>query len=480
MRSLYHIAVPDSIYYRRPVKPRFVRPRIAALLVAILTAAVAAALYRTCVFSQFEPIRTDVVSTKLQSSGHVVSVSLPDLSDVRGQTAELGVRLQNTLLVPRRIGVLRAGFPPEPFVLPPSGAINWDIRLPSEVVRALDAEMGERARTLEFTGDADGWAVTAVEIRNYHARVGDPLKLVVLAKGPGSFAPGAGFLPVTLLVCVLAIVNALEPKPARTSMRLIVSGVAFSAFLLSLVCLLLPAFSAYRVLLSPSTFLLLAAGLFAPGVLHAGARWVAGIPSGLRSSGTLAAVAGNVALAARYWKRHELTFERGAMVFGLSAIAIAQPVFEVVSNSPEFFAARGTTAATALAAVVVICAGVPAVLLGIERAIRTVSPRAATAFYGLTVGGLVGGHPDADRPAEQPCRATVGRPGRWSRCCCGSPRRSKPRRPPVPHGPCARRSCRSCAVCLRPGRQTEFSAIGIGGRCADDRTDAANRVRDIR
>ena len=373
MRSLYHIAVPDSIYYRRPVKPRFVRPRIADLLVAILTAAVAAALYRTCVFSQFEPIRTDVVSTKLQSSGHVVSVALPDLSNVRGQTAELGVRLQNTLLVPRRIGVLRAGFPPEPIVLPPSGAISWDILLPSEVVRALDAEVGEGARTLEFTGDADGWAVTAVEIRNYHARVGDPLKLVVLAKGPGSHTPGTGFLSITLLVCVLAIVNALEPKPARTSLRLVVNGLAFSAFLLSLVCLLLPAFSAHRVLLSPFTFLLLAAGLFAPGVLHAGARWVAGT---------------NVALAARYWKRHELTFERGAMVFGLSAIAIAQPVFEVVSNSPEFFAARGTTAATVLAAVVAICAGVPAVLLGIERAIRTVSPRAATAFYGLTLAVL--------------------------------------------------------------------------------------------
>ncbi len=387
-RPLYHIAVPYSIYYRRPVKPRLVRPWIADLLVAILTAAVAAALYRTCVFSQFEPIRADVVSARLQSSGHVVSVALPDLSILRGQTAELGVRLQNTLLVPRRIGVLRAGFPPEPLVLPPSSAIGWDIVLPAEVIRALDREGGERARTLEFTGDADGWTITGVEIRNYHARVGDPLKLVVLAKGPAAHAPGTGFLPVTLLLCVLAIVNALEPKPARPSLRLVASALAWSAFVLSLICLLLPAFSAYRVLLSPSTFLLLAAGLFAPGVLHAGARWVATIPSGLRRSGTLAALAGNVARAARYWKRHELTFERGAMVSGLSAIAIAQPVFEVVSNSPEFFAARGTTAATAVAAVVVICAGVPAVLLGIERAIRMVSPRAANAFYGITLAVL--------------------------------------------------------------------------------------------
>src|SRR5690349_18955937 len=88
------------------------------------------------------------------------------------------------------------------------------------------------------------------------------------------------------------------------------------------------------------------------------------------------------------WKRHETTFERSAVLLGVSALAIAQPIFEVVSNSPEFFAARGTTAATAVAAVLVICFGLPLALLGIERAIRVVSALAAGIFFGVILAVL--------------------------------------------------------------------------------------------
>jgi len=95
-----------------------------------------------------------------------------------------------------------------------------------------------------------------------------------------------------------------------------------------------------------------------------------------------------VVTIARYWKRHEVTFERAAALLGLGAIAIAQPIFEVVSNSPEFFAARGTTAATAVTAVLAICFGVPLALLAIERAIRAVSGRAATTFHGVALALL--------------------------------------------------------------------------------------------
>jgi hypothetical protein len=80
-----------------------------------------------------------------------------------------------------------------------------------------------------------------------------------------------------------------------------------------------------------------------------------------------------------------VTCERGAALLALGAIAIAQPVFDVVSNSPEFFAARSTTPLTAVAAVLVICLGIPFALLGIERAIRVVSRRAAATFLGIFV-----------------------------------------------------------------------------------------------
>jgi len=55
-------------------------------------------------------------------------------------------------------------------VLPPDRTIRWDIVLSPEEVQSLDMEVGDAARTLELTGDADGRALTAFEIRNYHVR----------------------------------------------------------------------------------------------------------------------------------------------------------------------------------------------------------------------------------------------------------------------------------------------------------------------
>ncbi len=334
-------------------------------------AAIAAAVYRAAVFSQFEPIRVDVVSEKLYSSRHIITTTLPDLSALRGQTAVLGLQLQNTLLAPRRIGLLRGGFPRTRVVLPPHRIVRWDIVLSPEVVQALDGEVGDGARALELTGDADGWALTALEIRNYHVRMGDRLMMVVLPRGADAYTAGTGFLPVAIALCLLALLNALAPTSRRRSLRLVGNGLSLAALLVCLTCLLLPKLSPYKVLLSPWVFLSIAAGLFAPVLLHA-VTLVVKMPS----------------IAVGYWKRHELTCERGAALLGLAAIAIAQPIFDVVSRSPEFFAARGTAAATAVAAVLAICIGVPFVLLGLERAVRVGSPRGAATFYGIALALL--------------------------------------------------------------------------------------------
>ncbi len=86
--------------------------------------------------------------------------------------------------------------------------------------------------------------------------------------------------------------------------------------------------------------------------------------------------------------KRSTNIERAAALLGLTALAIAQPIFEVVSNSPEFFPARSTPPATAVGAVIAICLGVPLVLLAIERAIAAINPRAATMFHGVTVAVL--------------------------------------------------------------------------------------------
>lgn len=133
-----------------------------------------------------------------------------------------------------------------------------------------------------------------------------------------------------------------------------------------------------RVVLSTPAFFLLSMAIFAPMALYRFRnRRMALTPSSM------------LALAARGWKTHETTFERGAALFGLVAIAVAQPIFEVVSNSPEFFPARSTPARTILATVLAICVGLPLVLLAVERVLRLFSSRAAVVFHASVLAVLL-------------------------------------------------------------------------------------------
>jgi hypothetical protein len=368
------------------VERNFTSRRLLNVALAVVLAMIAAAVYRASVFSQFEPIRQEIVNTKLESARNVVTIALPDLSIVRGHTAVVGVDLQNTLLEPRRVAVGRDDVPATPVVLPAYKTVHWDIVLPPDVVRALNVP--NRSRTLELRGDADGWAVTSVELRNYHLRVGARPSIAVVPRGAGSYTPARLALPVAVGLLVVAVAIAFEPKPQRKILRLIGNGVTFAAVVLCLACLLLPAVSRYHALLSPSVFLLLAGGLFAPRLAHAAARGIASVPALVRSSPAIAVLRRRFTKVADFWTRHEVTFNRGAALLGLSALAIAQPIFDVLSNSPEFFAARGTTAATAIASVLAICFGIPLLLVGLERAIRAVSRRLADVVYTIMLALL--------------------------------------------------------------------------------------------
>ncbi len=168
--------VRQARYTPRAVRQR--RGRITPLVVAFLLAAIPAAVYHTYVFSEFTPIRIDAIAAKRYASDRTIAVALPDLSRLRGQTAVLELQLQNTLLVERQIGLVHDGFPTNRVTLPPGRLLHWSIVLPPDRIVALEREMGEGARILKFTGDADGWVLAALQIRNYHLRVGDRPTLV--------------------------------------------------------------------------------------------------------------------------------------------------------------------------------------------------------------------------------------------------------------------------------------------------------------
>ena len=133
-----------------------------------------------------------------------------------------------------------------------------------------------------------------------------------------------------------------------------------------------------RIWVSTPAFFVIAAVLLLPIGLYA-ASTVVRLPQIIRQS---------PAAVTRTWKRHDVTFERGAALFALVAIAIAQPIFDVVSKAPEFFPARSTNLGTLVVTVIVICLGIPFLLLGIERAVRAIVPRAATVFHGAVLSML--------------------------------------------------------------------------------------------
>jgi arylsulfatase A-like enzyme len=302
----------------------------------------------------------------------------------------LELQLQNTLLVERQIGLVRDGFPANRVTLPPGRVRHWSIVLPPDRILALDREVGDGARVLTLTGDAEGWVLAALQIRNYHLRAGGRAEIVVLPKGAGAYTAGTRFPAIAIGLCLLALVNVFVPGSPPRAIRLIGHGLGLTAFLMFAACLILPTLSSYEVLLSPVAFAFGVICLYSPLLLQTAVTLVGKVPPFFR---TLTAMVerndGRFAAVAGFWKRHEVTLERGSALAGLAAMAIAQPIFEVVSNSPEFFAARGTKAATALSATVAICFGVPLVLVGIERSIRAVSRSAATAFHGLVSALLI-------------------------------------------------------------------------------------------
>ncbi len=420
----------------------------------MLFAALASAVYRSFVFSGFTPIRIRVVDAEQTASRRVVTIALPDLSNLRGHTAVLGFRLRNGGAQPRRIGLLGDGLPAARVVLPPNRTISWDVVLSPETVQALHARPGDM-RTLELTADADVWAVMAFEIRNYHVLWGDDPMAVVLPARADRYAPGAGFLPVAIALSVFALMYALiDSKPQRRTFRLIGNTFALAALLVCLSCLIVPRISLYKVVLSPSAFWLIAAGLFSRVLLdpfHA-PRTLAG------------AMRSIVPIAARSWKRHELTFERGAALLGLAAIAIAQPIFEVVANSPEFFPARSTPPETLVGAVLAICLGVPLVLLGIERAIRAISLGASTAFHAMLVAllsaALVMPWFRRNELLAFPWDALIGTSIGLA-VALAYLRIRAVRQFLTALAPCGVR--RPVIVRSRPGRETELPGVGIGG-----------------
>lgn len=79
---------------------------------------------------------------------------------------------------------------------------------------------------------------------------------------------------------------------------------------------------------------------------------------------------------------------RGAHASALFALAVAQPVLDLLGGSPAFFVARGAPPADVVLLVLGLCAGVPALLLALEWGVARISERAAELVHLLLVGAF--------------------------------------------------------------------------------------------
>ena len=87
-----------------------------------------------------------------------------------------------------------------------------------------------------------------------------------------------------------------------------------------------------------------------------------------------------------------LTVAQTLHVFALTALAVAHPLFDVVSREPVFLVARNTTTTHLVVLVALVCFALPAVIVSGEVALARVSARAARVAHGMiltTLGGAL-------------------------------------------------------------------------------------------
>ena len=169
------------------------------------------------------------------------------------------MRFHNTGGGQRKLSLRLDGFPSANLVLPRGDEIDWTTVLSPGAVRAL-AGVGESTRSLEVWSDGDGWALSAFDIRNYHARAGEPPLAVVVPERAAIERPASGVLPVGIAFAVLALLTVLWPRSEFLAVRLVGHGLAVTSSLVMAICL------------DPAASLLLQIAVVATGVCARGRR----------------------------------------------------------------------------------------------------------------------------------------------------------------------------------------------------------------
>lgn len=343
-------------------------------------------VYQSSVCNEFQAVRVPLIDGARFPDGGVVRVALPSALVPRGTPLVLRGRLRNEESRTQLVRILLNGFPRLDVTLHSKASRRFAVTFSEGTERALRNESGT-THVIELRGVGDDWRLATLDAANVYAGTGGLLgvALVPARALPRPGVPGGVVLVVLVLLQVLALNSSgrfESPAPSRAYRA--VTGLVLFGFGAAL---LLPWLSFYRILLQPATFWCAVLVLHAPAMAARALRASPALTAASRLP--LAAAHTVVRATARSWQRHRTMLERACALVGLVALAVAQPLFDVVRASPEFFVARNTSATDAVGAVLIICAGLPLVLVVAERLLRFVRQGLATAFFAGVVGALV-------------------------------------------------------------------------------------------
>ncbi len=444
------------------VKPAVVRRLFLTPLLVLLSALA----YHGAVHPAFQVIRVPLIDGPRQPTGHLVRVVLPDLSVLRPSVPILIGRLANGPARRQRARLLLGGVSRAEVDLAPGSGGSFALVLSEGTARAITGGTGGqyrsrcRCRQRRLAPDLPGRLKRLCGRRSRCGARAHP--------GPRRSAHAVGRVDASRGARHDG--DRLWGRGQHDTLRRLHQIAAAVVVAALAVAWLLPVTSNRRVLVTPLVFWVAIAVLFLPGI----------IAVALATRPWATALAG---AATRFRRRHSTTCERGGILLGLVAMAIVQPVFDVVRASPEFFVARNTTFALAVTAATIIGLGLPFLLLVVERGLRSIAPRAATGFFIVAVATLLALmiHPwlrrGRDRRAvDVSCHRDLR--GRAAGVADLAGRGNAP----VPGRPRTGRHRRARVVLCQSGRQ-RIAQVVVGGRAHpatwEHATDCADSVRRI-
>ena len=242
-------------------QPRLALTKIVGLVVL---AGCSAVVLHARVYEQFDRVRITVVRSERPSVDGSLVVQLPDVTRLAGMPTAVVLQLQNRSPETRTVGIAISGAELGRVVIRPGQTTRVDLSVAARPVLHSDDRV-------ELIGNGDDWALQYLELANVHG-FSSGLFSFVITPDDTTVSDHPSGIVAFFVFCVLLILSIplfrLEVGGGVQFVFLMLGALVFGFLLVTLV---LPAVSAYKLLLSTQAFSLCMATLYGLPIL----TWIA-------------------------------------------------------------------------------------------------------------------------------------------------------------------------------------------------------------